>query len=270
MLQLDKDAPDVASEFKKGHFCLKKSLCRFSAIPLDQAHEQNNKLIKDDGGAIGLTENPSQLLRWMLCGPEIARVINEFEDVSITSTPPGNTKHHEQTKSVQVTFQQQVTDLKSVIQDLGNPFAEKSEDLLVLDTRDIVDPAVAESIKSMPELGKRQDDTYVQERFITQAKLVMDTIKQNKLPLFSRPPMRNPSKQKLEVSSLKDNCALFAQLYVSCQVRKGNIDEFFTHENTDYPPSLSEFGHLRLGGKSDLTTCLEEELNEPKSYTSRP
>ena len=31
--------------------------CRFSSIGIDHAHEQNNKLAKDDGGAIGLTEN---------------------------------------------------------------------------------------------------------------------------------------------------------------------------------------------------------------------
>jgi len=29
----------------------------FSAIPVDQAHEQNNPAIKGDGGAVGLTDN---------------------------------------------------------------------------------------------------------------------------------------------------------------------------------------------------------------------
>ncbi|WAR01492.1 hypothetical protein MAR_008050 [Mya arenaria] len=59
MLLLKKNVPVVATEFEKGHFCLKKTARRFSALPLDQAHEQNNKLIKDDGGAVGLTENPA-------------------------------------------------------------------------------------------------------------------------------------------------------------------------------------------------------------------
>ena len=31
----------------------------FSTIPIDQAHEQNNSLVKGDGGAVGLTETPS-------------------------------------------------------------------------------------------------------------------------------------------------------------------------------------------------------------------
>ena len=34
----------------------------FSSIPLHQAHEQNNELIKGDGEAIGITETPGALL----------------------------------------------------------------------------------------------------------------------------------------------------------------------------------------------------------------
>ena len=36
---------------------------RFSAIAIDQAHEQNHAIVKGDGGAVGLTENPSALRR---------------------------------------------------------------------------------------------------------------------------------------------------------------------------------------------------------------
>ena len=50
----------------------------FSAMAIDQAHEQNNAAVKGDGGAVGLTENPAALQRWMVSGPEMARVIEEF------------------------------------------------------------------------------------------------------------------------------------------------------------------------------------------------
>ena len=35
------------------------------------------------------------------------------------------------------------------------------------------------------------------------------------------------------------------------------------HENQPYPPSLSEFGNLRLGKKSDLITCVQLEIKYP-------
>ena len=34
--------------------------------------------VKGDGGA-GLTENSSQLHRWIVSGPGVARLVNEFE-----------------------------------------------------------------------------------------------------------------------------------------------------------------------------------------------
>ena len=44
-------------------------------MALDQSHEQLNKWIKAEGGAVGLTEDPAALRRWMLAGPEVSRVI---------------------------------------------------------------------------------------------------------------------------------------------------------------------------------------------------
>ena len=58
---------------------MNKTAKRFSAMAIDQAHEQNNAMVKGDGGAVGLTENPNALRRWMLSGPEMARLVNEFE-----------------------------------------------------------------------------------------------------------------------------------------------------------------------------------------------
>lgn len=71
---LQNNAP-VEKEFQNGKFVAKKSHNRCSSIALDRAHEQNNKLVKGDGRAIGLTENMAQLQRWVVLGPEVARLI---------------------------------------------------------------------------------------------------------------------------------------------------------------------------------------------------
>ena len=47
---------------------------------------------------------------------------------------------------------------------MGHPFKESSEDLLVLDTRDILDPSVAVTIKNIVRNGKQQYETFVEER----------------------------------------------------------------------------------------------------------
>ena len=47
-------------------------------------------------------------------------------------------------------------------------------------------------------------------------------------------------------------------MYISCQTRDGDLDEFFRHENQGCPPSLSDQGNLRLPKKkSELTECLQ-------------
>jgi len=47
---------------------------------IDQAHEQNNELVKGSRGDVGLTENPSAFRKWVVAGPEQARLLKEFEN----------------------------------------------------------------------------------------------------------------------------------------------------------------------------------------------
>ncbi len=72
---------------------------------------------------------------------------------------------------------------------MGNPFAENSKDLLVLDSRDLADPAVIDTLRQIKSLGQEQYDTYVNERLVNQTKPITDPIKRNNLQLFSRPPV---------------------------------------------------------------------------------
>ncbi|PIK34551.1 hypothetical protein BSL78_28625 [Apostichopus japonicus] len=197
----------------------------------------------------------------MVAGPEVARVIEEFDvnclDCSHHNASSSNLKHHEHTAAVQSAFAKMVEALVRVIDEMGNPFTEESCDLLVLDTRDIADPAVAETVRTIKKTGQEQYETYMAERVTQRTTPVSDPISRNKLPLFSRPPTRLQTKSKQILSSLKSDCALFLRLYISCQTRDGDLHNFFRHENHAYPPSLSQLGKLRFGTKDDLAECLE-------------
>ncbi|CAG2249555.1 unnamed protein product [Mytilus edulis] len=204
----------------------------------------------------------AQLQRW------VARVINEFQTsqewIKRDQSKGPDVRHHEQTKSKQTAFSNQVKALCAVFEEMGNPFQEQSTDLLILDTRDIVDPRVCETIRNVENLGKEQYHQFVTERLENKSKSLHVPIKQNKLLLFSRQQPKTETKDKQQITSLKQNCSLFSQLYVSCQVRNGDLEEFFRHENQSYPPALSQFGEMRLGSKSDLLVPLERltELHE--------
>ena len=58
MLNLIRPRPEVHTQFSIGHIVVQKTINMFSAMAVDQCHEQVNALIKSDGGAVGLTESP--------------------------------------------------------------------------------------------------------------------------------------------------------------------------------------------------------------------
>ena len=227
----------------------------FSGIAIAQAHEQNNASVKGDGGAVGLTENPAALRRWMVSGPEMARLIGEFEvsTKKIENRFPASPADETCTDNIR----RDITSLTDVIEEMGNPFAENSKDLLVLDSRNLADPAVIDTWRQIKSLGQEQYDTYVNEPLVNQTKPITDPTNINNLPLFSRPPVREKSRAQLQRSSLKNDCSLFSRLYIASQIRSGDLDQFFQHENEAYPPALSQMGKLRTGTKYDLVDCLE-------------
>ncbi|KAJ8865818.1 hypothetical protein PR048_033340 [Dryococelus australis] len=108
LLLLPKNYPDVDSAFKQGLFLGQKSGNEFSGIGLDQAQEQNNALIKGDGGGVGLLTDPAALRRWMLGCPEITQLIAEFEEESNHTFKETLYMHHEQTPGFQNMFAQKL------------------------------------------------------------------------------------------------------------------------------------------------------------------
>ncbi len=85
-----------------------------------------------------------------------------------------------------------------------------------------------------------------------------DTIHLNQLKLFVGSAKKKSRKQKQQLTSMKSDFELFSRLYLSCQTRDGNLEDFFQHENQAWPSALSDGGRLRLGTKSDLLICLED------------
>jgi len=61
MVTLPRAQPQVAREFEAGSFTIQKTSRQFSAIPIDQAHEQNNAAIRGDGGAVGVIDKSTAL-----------------------------------------------------------------------------------------------------------------------------------------------------------------------------------------------------------------
>ena len=143
--------------------------------------------------------------------------------------------------------------LVEVFEEIGNPFKEDSGDLLTLDAKLIMDSEVHKVVANAYTVGQEQYELLVKERFVDQTKSIKDQKKKNKLQEFTT----SPQKQKSQVATMKENCFLFSRLYIACQSREGNLEDFFKHENQTWSPALSKGGTLRSGNKADLLVELE-------------
>ena len=56
----------------------------------------------------------------------------------------------------QKSFHKKVKSVSGVVKEVGNPFQDKSANLLVLDTKNFTDPALASTIGTLYQRGKYQ------------------------------------------------------------------------------------------------------------------
>ena len=93
-----------------------------------------NTLVKGEGGAVGLTEDPQALERWLVAGHEISRLILEFENSFQSVESQTSKRHHEQNPNTRKTFAKDANALVATSKEMGNPFLEDNGDNSLSDT----------------------------------------------------------------------------------------------------------------------------------------
>ena len=189
-----------------------KTSHKFSGLALDQIHEQLNAMVKGDGGVLGITENEAALHRWMVAGPELARILNDY-DAKHSAKRKESDQHHEQIPSIQKAFAadvKNVVNVMDVMDEMGNPFSENSKDLFPLESKVIMSDEVVQAVRTAEELGKSQYKSFITEH-ITYAstKDFYDTICKNNMPLFKSHSKNPSSKTQTKLTNVKNDVQLF-------------------------------------------------------------
>ena len=68
--------------------------------------------------------------------------------------------HNEERFATQRTFKQQALSLINTIKELGNPFFSDTQELLTLDTQDVLSDSVVNTIRNIELVGKKQYNDY--------------------------------------------------------------------------------------------------------------
>ena len=127
--------------------------------------------------------------------------------------------------------------------------------MIVLHTGKIRQGLAVTNLERIEEAGRKQFEGYVAQRLHERKVSLSETITRNKLSIFNSAKVQ--TKQQKRLTSLKNDFALFSRLFIACQNRDGNIEQFFRHENQSSPPSLSQNNELRSGNKAELLKQLE-------------
>ena len=248
LVKLSQVCPSVYEEMVNGFFSFQKTSRNFSRMALDQIHEQNNKVIKGVSGATHLLNriDGSALSRWELSGPDLARLINEFEDQVDRHSDGVERKHHEDDAQFQLTF------FKDVQKTVGgmqcNPF-EMEKLTAINNITTTFNENVYLDLSMLEAKGKEQLINFVQHRLVNPSVSIDTKTKKNKFAL----PGHMLKSQKSAVPSTTLNSALVTKLRSCISFRRTEILKAFETEILGISQSLSvNNNELYHGTKSDI------------------
>ena len=218
--------------------------------------ENNSFPLSGNGGIVGLTEDEDKFRRWQICSPGVAKHVSEFEDIAVLKgNEHSEFHHHEDSKAFQERFAKHVALLATKFNQLGNPFRpDESKELVQLGTKEVMTDNVVSTVRNIEEIGRKQHAEFRETRIFHKIINLDDRLR--------RINFQHSRRQIQRVGQLKIHVRLFLQMYISTQIRGGNMEEFFSHETLQYPPALASSGRIRSGNKSDLVKCIQ-----PLSYT---
>ena len=188
---------DIYVQFLKGDFSFQKTNRKFSKMPLDQMHEQNNERIKRISGATHLLNRAdmSGIERWETCSPEIARIIEILEQsIDLNSIHELEKPHHEDRTTFQYNFS---SDVKKVVNGFDlNPFEENNL-VNISNTFISYGAEIQNSLQSLLRNGKMQFQEFLNERLINRNKSIDAPIRKNnyKLPINLNDAMKEEMKK---------------------------------------------------------------------------
>ena len=170
-------------------------------------------------------------MKWAISGPVLAKILEQGETKKL-----GRNARHEDTDLYEKTFREEGSRYLESFKAMANPFREDEECVVNIELKHILSKDASELVKSAKVKGEKQSKEFIENcRLVNGTKSLYDSISKNKLKLFQHKHDVAVSKKSQEISSLKSDCCLYGNLYIACQAIKGDLEEFFVHENQYIP-----------------------------------
>ena len=141
---------------------MKQTNRKFSAIGIDQAHEQCNKVVKTAGRATRILENENALVVWSNANPVIGDLLEKFPERYQTKTT--SNEHHENTNAHKKRFRKDIDKLVASFGNFLNPFT--IEGLTNISTHRVLSEEASKSVRMAKDIGEKQYQEFTEERLV--------------------------------------------------------------------------------------------------------
>ena len=148
-----KENDAVSWKYLKDNFSINKTGIPFCSIGSDHALEQDNKLLKVNGGVVGLTQNPTALHRFCLIPPSLASLSSHFLKNSGIIDRSTKLKHYQLVGSIHKRISVNVSKVINMLNNLSVNFAP-SECVFNILSKAVYSSEASADILDHVEIGK--------------------------------------------------------------------------------------------------------------------
>ena len=165
-------------QYLKDNFSINKTGIPFCSIGLDHALEQDNKLLKVNGGVIFLIQDSTALHIFCLITPSLASLCSHFLKNSGIIDKSRKLKHYQLVGSINKRISVNVSKVINMLNDLSVNFAP-SECVFIILSKAALSSEASADILDHVEIGKNMYDQFAENRITGSTPLSEETKKRN-------------------------------------------------------------------------------------------
>ena len=203
----------------KGNFCVTKGAAGFTSITPDRGIEHENRKLKVTRGIVGITQNEKALDRYLLIAPEVAKLVDEFEQQYRMNSDVCRKQYHEITGGKLAKVTKNAAKLKQVIVDHGHPFLSDETDLYNILTKEVIDEKISKEILERDKIGQNMFKEFVKERTADGKVSIWSPMKRRNIGTFKNANAVSDMKAGDKLIKIKEERGLLQRFIVAARSR---------------------------------------------------
>jgi hypothetical protein len=214
MVALRENDPEIWNYFEEGNFSVQKTTIPFVAIGRDHAGEQENKVLKVQGGLQGITRQENARTRYFLIAPILKEIVNDMQKMG-GSPEEQNLLHHQLINRRLLLQNRDVSRLVDVFNEFGLFEGERDDKRMYNLISGRIFSVNCERLLHITEDGTKLYDEFIKERLQENGTTdIFSPIKKVNAPVFKKSGKSQRITLNGKIHEMKDCIELFSKCLI--------------------------------------------------------